>query len=77
MFTKNGKVIVKPDDVIDVTSCEVERFVCEPLDCTEGFIQKSDFDIPSEDCKFLNSLPCKVDMIKDRNICLLILRVYT
>ncbi|PKV49212.1 multiubiquitin [Aquimarina sp. MAR_2010_214] len=76
MFTKNGKVIVKPDDVIDVTECGVERFVCEPLDCTEGFIQKTDFDIPADDSEFLNSLSNKVDILKEGNVCWIMLRDY-
>lgn len=76
MFTKNGKVIIKPDQKVDVTTCGVERFVYEPLDCQEGFILKTDFNVPIEDREFLNSLSNKVDMVKEGNINWLIIRDY-
>ena len=52
MFTKNGKVIIDADQTIDLTECGVERFVAEPLDCTEGFVVKNQFALPDEDGAF-------------------------
>lgn len=54
MFSKGGKVLIGLQEVVDLTDCGVERFVIEPLDCTEGFIRT---DLPpqllEEDLSFL------------------------
>ena len=74
MFTKKGKVIVEADQTIDLTECGVERFVAEPLDCTEGFVVKNQFALPDEDAHFLNSVENKVDLIQESNLRWLIFR---
>jgi hypothetical protein len=38
MFSKSGKKLIGLDEIVDLTTCGIERFVVEPLDCTEGFI---------------------------------------
>ena len=76
MFTKNGKVIVNADQTIDLTECGVERFVAEPLDCTEGFVAKNQFALPDEDVFFLDSFKNGVDLIQEGNRRWLILRNY-
>lgn len=67
MFTKKGKVIIKPDQIIDLTECGVERFVAEPLDCTEGFISDNPFKLPEEDFQYLKSSPYIIDTIVEGN----------
>lgn len=76
MFTKNGKVIIDADQTIDLTKCGVERFVAEPLDCTEGFVAKNQFALPDEDAHFLNSIENEAELIQEGNIKWLILRNY-
>jgi len=76
MFTKKGKVIIDSDQTVDLTECGVERFVAEPLDCTEGFVVKSQFALPDEDSLFLNSVENKVDLIQESNLRWLIFRNY-
>ena len=76
MFTKNGKVIIDATQTIDLTECGVERFVAEPLDCTEGFVVKNQFALPDEDIEFLSSLQSNVEMIQEGNNRWLIFRDY-
>ncbi|WP_396632754.1 multiubiquitin domain-containing protein [Maribacter sp. R86514] len=76
MFTKKGKVIVDADETIDLTKCGVERFVAEPLDCTEGFVTKNQFTLPDEDVHFLDSIRNGVDLIQEGNRRWLIFRGY-
>src|SRR5690606_23959754 len=57
--------------------CGVERFVAEPLDCTEGFVARSQFALPDEDFLFLNSFKNEVDLIQEGNTRWLIFRHYT
>lgn len=77
MFAKNGKVIIQPSEKIDLTKCGVERFVIEPLDCTEGFISSKNFDhLLPEDNIFLENLENQVDLLHERNLNWLILRDY-
>lgn len=76
MFTKNGKVIIKPNEEIDITECGLERFVCEPLDCTEGFVQTESFSVPKEDKCFIDSIDYKVDLIRDGNNNWVVIRGY-
>lgn len=76
MFTKKGKVIIEADQIIDLTECGVERFVAEPLDCTEGFVVKKQYDLPIEDVQFLDSFQSNVDMIQENNRRWLIVRNY-
>jgi hypothetical protein len=65
MFTSNGKMIIKNDEEVDLTACGVERFVVEPLDCTEGFIISTPFkQLLSEDFNYLKS-HSNVDFITD------------
>ena len=75
MFSKKDKVIIKPADKIDLTQCGVERFVIEPLDCTEGFLSKITFDhILPEDKVFLENMDSPVDLQVENNLHWLILR---
>lgn len=77
MFSKGGKKVIKPSEEIDLTQCGVERFIVEPLDCTEGFIQSKNFNhLLPEDNKFLETLEFKVDLLKESNLNWLILRDY-
>lgn len=77
MFVKNGKVIIQPSESIDLTQCGVERFVVEPLDCTEGFISTNNFNhLLPEDNVFLEHLNQKVDLLQESNLNWLILRDY-
>jgi hypothetical protein len=57
MFSKGGKVLIGLQEVVDLTACGVERFVIEPLDCTEGFI-KTDLPLQllEEDLSFLDKI---------------------
>lgn len=74
MFGSNGKVIIKNDEKVDLTACGVERFVVEPLDCTEGFINSLPLKrLLAEDEKFLSSF-LKVDYLKNGNSDWIILR---
>ncbi|MEO9480562.1 MAG: multiubiquitin domain-containing protein [Maribacter dokdonensis] len=76
MFTKKSKVIVDADETIDLTKCGIERFVAEPLDCTEGFVTKNQFTLPDEDVHFLDSVKNGVDLIQEGNRRWLIFRGY-
>lgn len=65
MFTSNGKVIIGNDEIVDLTKCGVERFVVEPLDCTEGFLISPPFkQLLKEDINYLKSFD-KVDFVSD------------
>ena len=78
MFSKNGKIIIQPSENINLTTCGVERFVVEPLDCTEGFISTKNFDhLLPEDKLFLEHIENKVDLLQERNLNWLILRNYS
>lgn len=77
MFAKNGKVIIQPSKTIDLTKDGVERFVIEPLDCTEGFINIKNFDhLLPEDKIFLEQLDNKTDLLQEHNLNWLIIREY-
>ncbi|WP_124979094.1 E2/UBC family protein [Nonlabens xiamenensis] len=75
-IVKNGKpTIVEKGEIIDLTEKGVERFILEPLDCTEGFVAKDCLHrLTHEDELFLNHLPNKVDFISERNLDWVILR---
>lgn len=65
MFTSHGKTIIKNDESVDLTECGVERFVIEPLDCTEGFVVSNHFNqLLPEDITYLKSFQ-NVDYILD------------
>ncbi|WP_435139098.1 multiubiquitin domain-containing protein [Formosa sp. A9] len=74
MFTKKGKEIVQPEQKIDLTKCGVERFVYEALDCIEGFIDKTNFELPKDDIYYLASIGNSVDFIRSGNLNWLIIR---
>lgn len=74
MFTKNGKEIIQPGQIIDLTECGVERFVYEALDCTEGFVTVTAFDLPKEDLYCLSSMSNSVDFIESGRLNWLIIR---
>ncbi|MGO3181487.1 MAG: multiubiquitin domain-containing protein [Aequorivita sp.] len=74
MFTKNGKIILLEGQVIDLTECGVERFVYEPLDCTEGYISNLSDKLPRGDADFLTCSDEKVDVIEEGNLNWLIFR---
>lgn len=74
MFTSKGKVIIKNDEEVDLTSCGVERFVVEPLDCTEGFTISTPLEqLLDEDVLYLSSFS-KVDYLKNGKSSWLIFR---
>jgi hypothetical protein len=75
---KNGKpIIVENGEIIDLTEKGVERFILEPLDCTEGFIANEALQrLSVEDSFFLKQLPFKVDFISERNLDWIIFRDY-
>lgn len=50
---KGGSKIVEPDEVVDFTSCGIERFSAKAKNCTEGRVNKRDFLLPQEDVIFL------------------------
>lgn len=76
MFTKKGKEIIQPGQVIDLTKCGVERFVYEALDCTEGYVTDTTFDLPKEDLYYLSSISNSVDFIKNGRLNWLVIRDY-
>lgn len=74
MFTKDGKVILKEGEIVDLTQCGVERFVYEPLDCKEGFVANVSIELPKGDSDFITACEYKVDSIKEGNLNWLIFR---
>ena len=68
MFTKGGKIILEPNQEIDLTKCGVERFVYEALDCTEGFLLEEVTVVTDTDKNFLASIENKVEIIKNNNL---------
>lgn len=74
MFSKSGKRLIGLEEKVDLTTCGIERFVVEPLDCTEGFV---DFERPSqlmpEDLTFLKQFK-EVSFVTSGNSDWLILR---
>lgn len=74
MFTKDGKIILKPNQEIDLTKCGVERFVYEALDCTEGFLLEKVAIISEVDKVYLESLENKVEIIKHNNLNWVVIR---
>lgn len=77
MFTSKGKVIIKNNEEVDLTSCGVERFVVEPLDCTEGFINSIQFkNLLPEDLSYLSLFP-KVDYLSINGINWLVFRSHS
>lgn len=74
MFTKKGKEIIQPGQVIDLTECGVERFVYEALDCTEGFISSNTLELAKEDSYYLSTLPNPVDFIENDRLNWVIIR---
>ncbi len=74
MFTKDGKVILKEGEIVDLTQCGVERFVYEPLDCKEGFVANVSIELPKGDSDFITACEYKVDLIKEGNLNWLIFR---
>ncbi|WP_111308886.1 multiubiquitin domain-containing protein [Confluentibacter sediminis] len=74
MFTRNGKEILQPGQIIDLTECGVERFVYEALDCTEGFISTNTIELPKQDLYYLSSITNLVDFVKNGNLNWLVIR---
>lgn len=74
MFTKDGKVIIKEGQIIDLTKCGVERFVYEALDCTEGFITEEPSILPKEDIYFLASIENTVDYLEEGSLSWVVFR---
>lgn len=74
MFTKNGKIILKEGEVVDLTECGVERFVYEPLDCKEGYVANPSVELPKGDSDFIISCGLTVDATKEGNLNWLIFR---
>lgn len=62
---KNGSTLVGADDVIDFTTCGVERFSAKAKNCTEGRVDKRDFSLPLEDQNFLKKNNITFDCISD------------
>lgn len=74
MFTNNGKEILQPGQIIDLTKCGVERFVYEALDCIEGFISTNTLELPKQDLYYLSTINNLVDFVKNGNLNWLIIR---
>lgn len=74
MFTKGGKIILEPNQEIDLTKCGVERFVYEALDCTEGFLLEEVTVFTDTDKNFLASIENKVEIIKNNNLNWVVIR---
>lgn len=74
MFSKSGKRLMGLDEKVDLTTCGIERFVVEPLDCTEGFgTSELPSQLLSEDLSFLEQFKA-VNFINSGNTDWLILR---
>lgn len=73
-FRFNRQESVELDEKIDLVSCGVERFVTQPLDCTDGRPHKRDFLLPESDLIFLNNLNLDWDAITEGNIRWIIIR---
>ena len=68
MFSKAGKRLIGLNEIVDLTTCGVERFVVEPLDCTEGFICSEQIrNLPPEDLTFLDKFK-KVSLVNSGNV---------
>ncbi|MCY3883804.1 MAG: multiubiquitin domain-containing protein [Gammaproteobacteria bacterium] len=61
-------VRVKPDERIDLSRQEVERFVTLPLDQTEGLIGRRDFSLPQEDLLWLDHGRYRFELIRQENV---------
>jgi len=60
--------IIAPDEKVDFTAPGVERFVTIPLDMTEGFEPRRQFQLPPDDVMFLDSLGMPWEAVLESNV---------
>jgi len=63
-FTK----LIEPNEKVDFTAPGIERFVTIPLDMTEGFEPRSQFQLSQDDTLFLNSLNLPWEAVNEGGI---------
>lgn len=56
------------DEKVDLSRPGVERFVTLPLDQTEGFEGRQDFDLPAEDLDWLCRIGRRFELVAERNV---------
>ena len=56
------------DEKIDLSRPGVERFVTLPLDQTEGFSGRREFDLPQEDLEWLNRGPYRFELVAEGGV---------
>ena len=56
------------DEKVDLSRPGVERFVTLPLDQTEGFEGRRDFDLPAEDLDWLFRTGRRFELVAERNV---------
>ena len=56
------------DQKVDLTKPGVERFVTLPLDQTEGFDGRRDFELPQEDLDWLRSTGRRFELVAENNV---------
>ena len=56
------------DDKIDLGEPGVERFVTLPLDQTEGFEGRRQFELPAEDLEWLESIPSHFELVAENGV---------
>lgn len=60
--------VIAPNEKADFTAPGVERFVTIPLDMTEGFEPRRQFQLPDEDVLFLESLNLPWEVVLENNV---------
>lgn len=55
-FRFDRQETVELDEKVDLATCGVERFVTQPIDCTEGRPLRKEFFLPEADTAFLNGI---------------------
>ena len=58
---------IKADEKVDLRKPGVERFVTLPLDQTEGFDGRRDFELPQEDLDWLYKMGRRFELISEQN----------
>lgn len=77
IFRFNRREIVENDEIVDVATCGVERFVTLPLDQTEGKVNRQDFVLPESDLEFLTGFSNSWETINEGGNRWLIIRDYS
>ena len=66
MFSRGGKNIISVNDSVDLTECGVERFIIEPLECTEGLLKPEEtINLLPEDIHFFQTRPINPSILKE------------